>query len=120
MPVSAASPAPLIFAKLVPEFTLKPGVEFADPKKKAFGAGTLKYKGKIFAMVTSTGHFVVKLPRDRVQELTAAGKGTPFDPGHGRLMKEWFQVETPRLPLCRSLAEDALKFASTSDKEKKK
>jgi hypothetical protein len=31
----------------------------------------------------------VKLPRERVDELVEAGAGHRFDPGHGRLMKEW-------------------------------
>ena len=35
------------------------------------------------------GRFVAKLPRERVDELVRQGKGEYFDPGHGRLMKEW-------------------------------
>jgi hypothetical protein len=57
---------------------------------KGFGSGALKVNGRIFAMMTSKGEFVVKLPKKRVDELVDAGKGKRFDPGHGRLMKEWF------------------------------
>lgn len=38
------------------------------------------------------GRLVVKLPRKRVDELLADGKGKLFDPGHGRLMKEWIAI----------------------------
>jgi len=44
--------------------------------------------GKIFAMLGRGSSLVVKLPRERVDELARAGKGQHFDPGHGRLMKE--------------------------------
>jgi len=44
-------------------------------------------------MMSSKGQFVVKLPKDRVDELVRLGRGQYFDPGHGRLMKEWLAVE---------------------------
>ncbi len=62
---------------------------------KGFGSGALKVKGRIFAMVSSKGEFVVKLSKNRVDELASAGEGNRFDPGHGRLMKEWIAVGTP-------------------------
>jgi hypothetical protein len=61
-------------------------------RKKGFGARALTVNGKIFAMLSSHGRFVVKLPRARVDELVAAKQGTRFDPGRGRLMKEWLEV----------------------------
>jgi TfoX/Sxy family transcriptional regulator of competence genes len=48
----------------------------------------LKVNGKIFVM-HGRGQFVAKLPKERVHELVSSGKGKRFDPGHGRLMKEW-------------------------------
>jgi len=57
--------------------------------KKGFGSSALQVGGHIFAMVSSKGGLVLKLPKARVQELEAAGAGDKFDPGHGRLMKEW-------------------------------
>ncbi len=72
---------------------------FADDRQvsppgtgKGFGSGALKVNGKIFAMMSSKGHFVVKLSAKRVNALVAAGSGIPFNPGHGRLMKEWLVV----------------------------
>jgi hypothetical protein len=59
---------------------------------KGFGSQALKVKDKIFAMVSSRNEFVVKLPRQRVDDLLESGAGRRFDPGHGRLMKEWLVV----------------------------
>jgi len=61
--------------------------------------------GKIFAMLTR-GTFVVKLPKERVDDLVDAGKGKRFDPGQGRLMKEWIAVEAGALPWV-ALAKEA-------------
>jgi len=52
----------------------------------------LKVNGRIFAMMSSRGEFVVKLSKDRVGELISSGRGTLFDPGHGRLMKQWLVI----------------------------
>jgi len=61
--------------------------------------------GKIFAMLTR-GCFVVKLPKERVDDLVEAGKGKRFDSGQGRLMKEWIAVEAGVLPWV-ALAKEA-------------
>jgi hypothetical protein len=60
--------------------------------RKGFGSGALKVNGKIFAMESSKGQFVVKLPLERVDELVASGQGERFEPARGRLMKEWLAV----------------------------
>jgi hypothetical protein len=52
----------------------------------------LKINGKIFAMVTH-GRLVVKLPSPRFAALVSERLGEPFDPGHGRLMKEWISLQ---------------------------
>ncbi len=44
-------------------------------------------------MMSSKGKFVVKLPKDRVDELVRLRLGEYFDPGHGRVMKEWLALE---------------------------
>jgi len=61
-----------------------------------FGSNGLKVNGKLFAMVVK-GNLVVKLPKDRVDAIVAAGRGENFDPGHGRKMKEWLTVTSPKL-----------------------
>lgn len=60
---------------------------------KGFGSSGLKVDGKLFAMISSRGLFVAKLPRKRVEELVQLGAARPFDPGHGRLMKEWIELD---------------------------
>lgn len=73
-----------------------------------FGNVSLKVNGKVFAMVVK-GMLVTKLPRARVDALVAAGEGVYFDPGHGRLMKEWIAVP-PGDALWRALAEESHRF----------
>jgi hypothetical protein len=82
------------FAQVVDAFASDPQVSHGEGK--AFGSGALQVKGKIFAMISSQGKFVVKLPKKRVDELVSSGKGERFDPGHGRLMKEWIVIGTGR------------------------
>lgn len=76
---------------------------------KEFGSGALKVNGKIFAMISSKGEFVVKLSEERVNELVAGGKGSRFDPGRGRVMKEWLVV-TADHRLWIPLAKEARKL----------
>ena len=66
------------------------GIRQGPPGKagRMSSSSVLNVGGKIFAMFVK-GKFVAKLPRDRVSELVRTGAGELFDPGHGRLMKEW-------------------------------
>ena len=77
---------------------------------KGFGSIGLKVKGKVFALVSSRGEFVIKLPKQRVQELVAAGAGQYFDAGKGRPMKEWLAMEPARGGDLVSLAEEAHRY----------
>ena len=78
------------FVKIVEALKNEPGVSFGGTSPQRFGHSALKAGGKIFAMVLSTGAFVVKLPAARVAELEQGGAGVPFQAGKGRPMKEWF------------------------------
>ena len=80
----------------------------AGPRR--FGSNGLRVGGRIFAM-TAQGTLVVKLPRSRVDALVAAGDGERFDPGHGRIMKEWFVVTNPTVS-WRTLATEAFAFVA--------
>jgi hypothetical protein len=61
--------------------------------RQGFGSGALKVNGKIFAMMTPGGEFVVKIPKTRVDELVNQGIGERFEPGPGRIMKEWLALD---------------------------
>jgi hypothetical protein len=78
--------------------------------RRKFGSRALKVDGKIFAML-SHGRFVVKLPAARVDALVAAGDGVYFDPGHGRKMKQWLSLTSPR-PSWIELAMEAYVFVA--------
>jgi hypothetical protein len=115
-PATSTAPAPdptadprvsTLLAALGADPKLAPVVRDFEARKKAggraFGSNGLKVKSKLFALFTQ-GTLVVKLPKSRVAELAAAKQGEPFDPGHGRLMKEWLTVtgaKTPWLDLAR-------------------
>lgn len=79
--------------------------------KKGFGSGALKVNSKIFAMLSSRAQFVVKLPKPRVTQLAAAGQGEPYNPGHGRIMKEWLAV-APEFEDWIALAREAQAYVS--------
>ena len=98
------------YAGLVAKMLLEPGITFgADgvSPRRAFGADALKVGGRIFAM-QGRGRLVVKLPRGRVDALVAAGDGERFDPGHGRLMREWFALDLGSDQDWDALANEAL------------
>jgi hypothetical protein len=78
------------FLPLIAAFRRDPKVTYGG---KGFGSGALKVNGKIFSMLSSKGDFIVKLPKARVTELVQAGSGRYFDPGKGRLMKEWLALD---------------------------
>ncbi len=74
----------------------------------AFG---LKTGGKFFAMVVKDD-LVVKLPAERVDELIAERKGERFDPGHGRLMKEWVALRPRDQAACTAYVTEARDFVA--------
>jgi hypothetical protein len=94
------------FARIAATLRQDGGVDDEAPpesRRRAFGAGALKVNGKIFAMPVR-GALVIKLPRARVTALVQSGAGEYFDPGHGRLMREWVSLrgrETDWIKLAR-------------------
>jgi hypothetical protein len=77
--------------------------------QRAFGSTSLKTAGKIFAMLVKD-RLVVKLPARRVEELVADGVGERFDPGHGRIQKEWLSVRGDDPEEWRALAQESEAF----------
>ena len=103
---AAAVRLPPEFEAIVDELGGEPGVTFGG---KGFGSSGLKVDGKLFALISSKGLFVAKLPKARALELVRLGQGQPFDPGHGRKMKEWVELESETVPWL-DLAREALQF----------
>lgn len=101
------------FATVVEALANAPGVTYSTPNSRLFGSATLKVHDKIFAMVSSNGQFVVKLPKARVDALVASGAGQRFDANRERPMKEWLEVGSPSLQDWVQLAREALDFVGT-------
>ena len=83
----------------------------ADAPKRAFGATSLKTNGKIFAMLVK-GRLVVKLPAKRVEALVDEAAGRRFDPGHGRVQREWLDVATDDFETWLALATESEAFVA--------
>lgn len=100
------------FAPVVDAFVKDRAVTYGN----VFASMGLKVNGKIFAMM-SQGRFVLKLPRDRVDELVRGGQGKPFQPGRGsgrgRVMKEWIVVNAPP-GAWADLAKEAHRFVKAA------
>jgi hypothetical protein len=73
------------YRHLVEQFLIDPSIG----EGQMMGMPALKAQGKMFGGCFE-GRLVVKIGRDRVQELVAAGHADLFDPsGRGRPMKDW-------------------------------
>ena len=87
------------------------GTEGVSPPRRGsgFGRSALRVDNRIFAMFVR-GRLVLKLPRQRVDELVDNGHGVRFDANKGTPMKEWLSLDE-RSPLAwPKLAREALAF----------
>jgi hypothetical protein len=100
---------PADFAAIVAAFDSGQQVQVG----KMFSSNSvLNVNGKIFAMLVR-GKLVVKLPKQRVDELIDIGLGERFNPGHGRLMKEWVAIR-PERGKWADLAKEAYRFVKSA------
>ena len=100
------------FAQIVARYRDAPNVTLGT----GFGTNPgLRVGGKIFAMLAHE-HLVVKLPRPRVDELVDAGTGARFQPGTGRVMKEWLSVPADAAGLWDTLVDEAFRFVGGDQK----
>ncbi len=81
----------------------------AVSQSKMFGSQGFKIAGKVFAVLVK-GNLILKLPKVRVDHLVASDKGEHFDPGHGRIMKEWVAVKPTDQNEWLALAKQAKDF----------
>jgi hypothetical protein len=101
-----------------PEQIWKP-IAHAELKTRGVIGGTgfggsegLRISKKIYAMLVN-GELVVKLPKDRVDELVDAGVGERFEPGTGRVMKEWLSVPPNASRRWKGLVAEAKSFVGS-------
>lgn len=87
------------------------GADESQGTRRSFGSTSLKAGGKIFVMLVK-GRLVVKLPARRVAELEEQGLGERFDPGHGRVQKEWLSIGTDSMETWLALATESEAFVS--------
>lgn len=104
------SPHEIRFAELVEALRHEPNVSHDPTGGRRFGHSVLAVNGKIFAMVSSAGAFVVKLPRERVALLEGRVIGKKFEAGGGRRMKEWLALDAQSTQPWLPLAQEALDF----------
>jgi hypothetical protein len=87
----------------------------ADPvvsETQMMGMPVLKVGRKLFAGLAEGGALVVKVGRERAQELVGSGRATAFDPSkRGRAMTGWATVQEPADDWL-ALAEEAKAFCT--------
>ena len=74
------------------------------------GAQGLKVGNKMFAMF-SKGDLLLKMPPERVAAIIAAGRGLPYDPGTGKVLKNYVLIPASNkrswIKLCEEATEEA-------------
>ncbi|HEX2361174.1 MAG TPA: hypothetical protein VHI11_03780 [Jiangellaceae bacterium] len=71
----------------------------------------LRVSGKVYAMFIQD-ELVVKLPKNRVDELISEGDGRRFEPGRGRIMKEWAVLPPPVMDDWSALVAEARTYVN--------
>jgi TfoX/Sxy family transcriptional regulator of competence genes len=97
------------FEQIVKKDTRLPNVDIG----RMFGSDGLRVGGKVYAMLVK-GQLVVKLRAARVEKLVMSGAAEPFDPGHGRVMKEWAAVPPAKVSEWRKLVTEARRFVEST------
>jgi predicted DNA-binding protein (MmcQ/YjbR family) len=100
-----------LFERIAERYLDEPAVS----RGTGFGSSAgLRVGGKIFAMLDREGELVLKLPKEQVDELIAAGKGGRFNPRRdGRLMREWVTVPVSGRAEWERLMDEAFQFVSS-------
>lgn len=76
------------------------------------GGPCVRAKGEFVGMPHHKGDgIVVKLPRDRVDELIAGGEGQSFAPA-GKVFREWVLIESHDEDRWRELVQESIGFVT--------
>lgn len=97
------------FDLLVGRFLAEPSVTEGTGFGKSRG---LRVNGRIFA-IFGADSLTLKLPRARVDSLVEEGRGERFDPGHGRIMREWVTVPARHAGMWDGLADEAFRYVAS-------
>jgi hypothetical protein len=76
---------------------------------------SLKIRRKMFVFYRNE-KIVVKLPKDKVTELLNSQVGLPYDPGSGKIMKEWVIIPKEHSEKWHDFISEAKQFALTLTK----
>ena len=71
---------------------------------------SLKIRKKMFVFFNKDS-IIVKLPKKRVTQLLESGVGLPYDPGNGKIMKEWMIIPSEKSERWIEFASEAKEFA---------
>ena len=107
--MTMAGPHEDVFWELIDE------LQISDPRVAEgtiMGGRCARVGGEFLALVSyKDAGLVVKLPRERVQELIRAGVGEPFAPAN-RVFKEWVSVPECDRDRWRSLLREGIGFVA--------
>lgn len=76
---------------------------------RMFGTEGVRVRGKVFAFVAHEGSLVVKLPEQRIGELTADGIAAPMIM-RGRPLREWAEISPDAAETWAALIDEAYRF----------
>ncbi len=74
----------------------------------------------MFVFLSSKKKLIVKLPRDRVDELTVQGIGEHWDAGRGRPLKEWLVLRSKSKSDWLLFARESMEYILQTYTTKKK
>jgi hypothetical protein len=94
------------YARIVEDLDGEPGVATG----RMFRSVGLHHETRYFALMNA-GRMVLKLPAERVAELVDAGAGEHFEPGPGRVMREWITLDDAGVDDWPGLVDEALAYA---------
>lgn len=104
------------FEQIAEALSKEYGVRRGKPASKTFGKWSLLVDDKTFARTSPGGHFAVRLPQERINQLVTDGAGHRLEPTRGRPLKEWLAIRSDSLAEWHALAREALVFVRSLDR----